>query len=97
MQNRPIKGRGFYRLKDFCEIVELDFAGLKTILFTFLNNAIGALYKDYGSSFLNQNLKIVGLDDEDLFILKRVTKRAKEYHENSDKVTNTLNDDLTGI
>lgn len=60
------------------EIVELDFAGLKTILPTFLNNAIGALYKDYGSSFLNQNLKIVGLDDEDLFILKRVTKRAKE-------------------
>lgn len=78
------------------KIVYLDFSGLNTVLSTFLNNAIGALYKDYDSVFLNKNLKIIGIDKDDYFILSRVTKRAKEYYSNTEKVTYSLNEDFSG-
>lgn len=74
------------------EIVYVDFAGLNTVLSTFLNNAIGTLYKDYESAFLNANLKILNLCEEDLFVLRRVIKRAKEFYRNEVIVTNVLNE-----
>ena len=43
------------------EKVTIDFSGVKTVLPTFLNNAIGTLYKDYSGEFLNENLKISNL------------------------------------
>ena len=76
------------------ESVEIDFNGMKTILSTFLNNAIGALYKDYSSEFLNSNLKIVNLCDDDMFILKKVIARAKDFYANPQDVTDALNDSL---
>ena len=76
------------------EVVEIDFSGLKTILSTFLNNAIGALYRDYSSEFLNKNLKIINLCAEDMFILKRVIARSKDFYSNPQNITNTLNDIL---
>lgn len=72
------------------EVVTVDFGGLTTVLSTFLNNAIGTLYKDYESGFLNRNLKIMNLCDDDLFILRRVIKRAKEFYRNESIVSNTL-------
>lgn len=74
------------------EIVKIDFSGMNTILSTFLNNAIGALYRDYSSEFLNENLKIINLCPEDLFILKRVIERAKDFYSNPQNITNALND-----
>lgn len=76
------------------ERVIIDFDGLKTILSTFLNNAIGTLYKDYSSEFLNENLEIKNLCTEDLFILNRVIKRAKEFYNNRTVVTEVLNEQL---
>lgn len=73
------------------ETVELDFNGMQTVLSTFLNNAIGALFRDYSSEFLNQNLKITNLCDEDLFILKRVISRAKDFYKDPNGMTDTLN------
>lgn len=74
------------------EIVELDFAGMNTILSMFLNNAIGALYKNYDSSFLNTNLKIKNLGDEDMFILKRVISRAKDFYAQPEAISNALDE-----
>lgn len=72
------------------EEVVVDFDGLTTILSTFLNNAIGTLYKDYDSKFLNENLKIKNLCDDDMFILRRVIKRAKEFYSNENIVTEAI-------
>ena len=74
--------------------VTIDFAGMKTVLSTFLNNAIGTLYKDYSSEYLNANLKIENLCEDDLFILKRVIKRAKDFYANEQIVTEVLNEQL---
>lgn len=76
------------------EKVTIDFAGLKTVLSTFLNNAIGTLYKDYSSEFLNENLKVANLCQDDLFILKRVIKRAKDFYANEKAITKILDEEL---
>ena len=72
------------------EVVHVDFAGMKTILSTFLNNAVGTLYKDYTSEYLNKNLKIDNLCDDDLFILRRVAQRAKDFYSNPQLITKVL-------
>ncbi len=76
------------------EKVEVDFSGMQTILSTFLNNAIGALYKDYDSQFLNGNLKIINLCQEDMFILQRVISRAKDFYANPESVSDALDEFL---
>lgn len=76
------------------EKVTIDFDGLKTVLSTFLNNAIGALYKDYSSEYLNENLKVANLCQDDLFILKRVIKRAKDFYANEKVITDVLDEEL---
>jgi hypothetical protein len=75
--------------------VVIDFENMITILSTFMNNAIGSLYKDYTSEFLNSNLKIINLSDDDLFILKRVIKRAKEFYANEQIITASLNENMS--
>lgn len=66
--------QGFKKGEKVC----VDFGGLTTVLSTFLNNAIGTLFKDYDSDYLNNNLSILNLCEDDMFILRRVIKRAKE-------------------
>lgn len=49
------------------------------VLPVFLNNALGALYKDYDSKFLNEYLEIKNMSPDDMFILKQVIARAKDF------------------
>lgn len=76
------------------DIVYVDFEGMTTILSTFLNNAIGTLYKDYTSDFLNEKLKIENLCEDDMFILRRVIKRAKEFYKNEEAITKVLDENI---
>ena len=82
-------------MKQGDQIYELNFDGMVTILSTFLNNAIGTLYQDYTSDFLNANLQILNMNGDDKFILRRVIKRAKEFYANEKEITNVLNDKLS--
>lgn len=77
------------------EKVYIDFSDMTTILSTFLNNAIGTLYKDYTSEFLNENLKIENLCKDDLFILKRVIDRAKDFYAKPQVIQSVLDENLT--
>ena len=77
------------------EKVYVDFSDMTTVLSTFLNNAIGTLYKDYASDFLNENLKIENLCEDDMFILRRVTKRAKDFYANQQVITSVLDADFS--
>lgn len=78
------------------EKVYIDFSDMTTILSTFLNNAIGTLYKDYTSEFLNENLKIENLCKDDLFILKRVINRAKDFYAKPQIVQSVLDENING-
>lgn len=60
-------------------IVELDFSGMDVMTTAFLNAAIGQLYAEFDSTYLNKYLRIEEISDSDLILLKKVIKAAKDY------------------
>ena len=66
------------------DIVELDFQGITIVITAFLNMAIGKLYQDFDSDFLNAHLKLVNVDDKDKAFFKMVVTYAKEYFANQE-------------
>lgn len=80
--------RGFQSENSVC----VDFKGMTTILSIFLNNSIGALYKDYTSEYLNANLELLHLSEYDRFILQQVTTRAKDFYKNTVIITKALDE-----
>lgn len=61
------------------QCVTVDFEGIDLITTAFLNTAIGELYKDYKSEFLNKYLTIL-LQESDFNSLKLVIERAKDFY-----------------
>lgn len=57
--------------------IQLDFGNVEQLTTAFLNNAIGNLYKNFTSEELNKNIKVVGLDELDKYLLTKVINRAK--------------------
>lgn len=64
------------------ENVDLDFQGINILITAFLNSAIGRLYENYNSDFLNKNLKLTNVALEDRVLFKKVVVRAQEYFSN---------------
>ena len=65
-------------------IVELDFQGITIVITAFLNMAIGKLYQDFDSDFLNAHLKLIYVDDKDKALFRMVATYAKEYFANQE-------------
>lgn len=63
----------------------IDFQDVELITTAFLNAAIGQLYKDYTSEFLNKRLQIVNLSADDAVRFKMVVETAKEYFKNPER------------
>ncbi|GGH58438.1 transcriptional regulator [Filimonas zeae] len=59
--------------------VAVDFTNVDLIVSTFLNAAIGQLYGEYTTDYIQKHLTIENMSNEDLQVLKLVTDRAKEY------------------
>lgn len=59
--------------------VVLDFNDIKLIVTAFFNAAIGQLYSEYESPFLQENLHLINISKEDILTLKYATDRAKEF------------------
>lgn len=57
--------------------VDLDFNGIDLMTTAFLNNAIGALYKNFNGDELNQYLSMSNISDSDLLLAKKAIERAK--------------------
>lgn len=74
--------------------VILNFSNIKLLISAFLNAAIGQLYSKYKSNYLNANLSIVNLSNDDLLILKKVIERAKEYFLDRDAFEGTVNNEI---
>lgn len=62
------------------DVLWLDFSDIKSINTAFFNTAIGVLFKDYSSEFLNKHLKIKNLESIDLDYLKESIAAAKDYY-----------------
>lgn len=75
--------------------VVLNFKGMITVLSAFLNTAVGSLYQDFTSEYLNTHLQIQNLCPDDLFLLKQVTRRAKEFYANQEAITRNLDESFS--
>jgi hypothetical protein len=78
--------------------VSLDFQGINLMTTAFLNSAIGQLYSidKYSSAFLNSNLKLVNVQEQDKPLFALVVKRAKEYFANKQGFEKNTNDSIYG-
>lgn len=72
--------------------VNLDFTNIDLITSAFLNSAIGQLYSQYDSPFLQKHLKVENLAQEDFFLLKKVVERAKEYFKDKQKMDKKISE-----
>jgi len=65
------------------ETIELSFQGIEIIISAFLNTAIGQLYDgSIPEANIKRQLKISGLNPNDLALLERVVENAKRYFAN---------------
>lgn len=76
------------------EYVELSFEQVTTILSIFTSSAIGQLYKEYDSAFLNKHLTITHMSPEDRKSLKRVNERAKQFYSSPEHMTAFLEGEI---
>jgi len=79
-------------------LIFLDFEGINLMTTAFLNSAIGQLYSNdkYSSIFLNSNLKLVNVQEQDKPLFALVVKRAKEYFANKQGFEKNSNDSIYG-
>ena len=69
------------------EKVIVDFSNIKMVISSFLNAAIGKLYGDFQYNFIENNLEIIGLDEDDEELLNDVViPNAKSFFENQTKI-----------
>lgn len=74
------------------EKVIVDFSNIKMVISSFLNAAIGKLYGDFQYNFIENNLEIIGLDEDDEELLNDVViPNAKSFFEKKEKITNIEN------
>ena len=59
--------------------VVLSFEGVTDVTSAFLNAAIGQLYSEFSEQEIKAGLSVSQASNDDLYILKRVVDRAKEF------------------
>ena len=69
-------------VKAFCneQKVTLSFAGIELITSSFLNTAVGQLYKDFKTPYIRSKIILDGMSNEDKALLKRVNNNAKLFY-----------------
>ena len=74
--------------------VILDFQGITLVIPAFLHAAIGELYKDFDSDFLNNHLTFINIEETNKALLDMTMELAQEYFSNPEAferaVKNTL-------
>ncbi len=80
------------------EEVTLNFQGVTLMTTAFLNAAIGQLYgnNEYSSDFLNKNITLKNVQDQDVHLFSLVVKRAKEYFADKEGFEKNSNDSIYG-
>ena len=74
--------------------VQVSFKNIQLITTTFLNAAIGQLYKKYTSDQLNEKLEILNLEQTDKETLKKVISVAKQYFKNQQETERIIDEEL---
>lgn len=74
--------------------VTLSFRNISTLTSAFLNAAIGQLYGAFGEEQIRSSLKVEDIEQDDLALLKRVVKTAKQYFKDPKKYDQAVRETL---
>lgn len=75
--------------------VRLSFKGVEDLTSAFLNTAVGQLYGEFKEEQLkSMMLAPVDISSDDLFLLKRVVERAKEFFANPERYRQAAREEL---
>jgi len=74
------------------QVIALDFQNIEMITPTFLNIAIGQLYRDFAVEFIRAHLTVVNMLPEDMALLKRVVDTAKLFYSDPERLQNSINE-----
>lgn len=72
------------------QVIALDFQSIEMITPTFLNIAIGQLYRDFAVEFIRAHLTVVNMLPEDIVLLKRVVDTAKLFYSDPERLQNSI-------
>lgn len=87
---------GLAECKNTARSLQISFRNLRLVTSSFLNSAIGTLYRDYDASRLKESLQITDASPEDLALVQRVVRHAREYFRNPslhDRIAKTVMDE----
>ncbi len=78
--------------------VILNFQGVTLMTTAFLNAAIGQLYSNekYSSDFLNDNISLVNVSNQDKYLFGVIIERAKKYFENKEGFEKNTHNSIYG-
>ena len=68
--------------------VTISFERVEMLISLFLNVAIGQLYGQFSEEDIRSAIKVEGLSEDDLELLKRVVDNAKKYYSNKESYDN---------
>lgn len=74
------------------QVIALDFQNIEMITPTFLNIAIGQLYRNFTAEFIRAHLTVVNMLPEDMALLKRVVDTAKLFYSDHERLQNSINE-----
>ena len=66
--------------------VEVSFQNVEILTASFLNLAIGQLYKDFSEENIRALVKVVDIDEGNSALLRRVINTAKLYYQDPDRI-----------
>jgi len=67
---------------DADQTVEVSFQNVNMLTSAFLNTAIGKLYREFSEEKIRALVKVSGLQNADVTLLRRVIETAKLYYKN---------------
>ncbi len=74
--------------------VTLSFLNVEMLTTSFLNTAIGQLYRDFSDEYIKENLSVENISQSGLVSIKRVVDTAKLYYKDPDAMQRSINDIL---
>jgi hypothetical protein len=63
----------------------LSFLNVKSLTSAFLNTAVGQLYGEFSEGQIKSNLSVAEMEQDDLYLLKRVVDTAKQYFKDPER------------
>ena len=79
---------------DVGEAIIISFRKINVITPTFLNSAIGQLYRDFPETVIEEKIQFADIEPDDLKIVNKVKSTAKLFYENPERMEQSIREIL---